>query len=70
MPKKTHIQKLFDAINGGDCVDSAVEAQEIAEGLLEEAKRFIKAAKWLAEKHGIELDVISTEDAIAKANGR
>lgn len=35
MPKKkTHIQKLFDQINGGDDVDAASEAQEIAEEML------------------------------------
>lgn len=35
MKKKSHIQKLFDQINGGDDVDAAEEAQEIMEGLLE-----------------------------------
>lgn len=32
--KKTHIQDLFDAINGGDDVDAASEAQEIMGNLL------------------------------------
>lgn len=41
--KKSHIQKLFDNINGGDCVDSAAEAQEITEQLLAALKDFISA---------------------------
>ncbi len=40
--KKTYIQKLFDNINGGDDVDSAAIAQEIAEDLLERLKAFHK----------------------------
>lgn len=41
MKKTTHIQQLFDNINGGDCVDSAAEAQEICERLLRAAKMVV-----------------------------
>ena len=39
-----HLQNLFDAINGGDDVDAASEAQEIAESLLMTLRTWAKVA--------------------------
>lgn len=69
MSKKSHIRKLFDDINGGDCVDSAAEAQEIALGLL-------KALKTLRTEFTVRVRLWTDEDikkanlAIDKAEGR
>lgn len=71
--KKSHIQKLFDNINGGDCVDSASQAQEIAEGLLEACTL---AFERLRPKGGVKKDFAghvayaALSKAIAKAEGK
>lgn len=66
--KKTHIQKLYDAINGGDDVDAAAEAQEISEALLDAIK---KAKSYrLQTHHGDDKCLAILDSAIAKAEGK
>lgn len=72
MPKKTHIQKLFDQINGGDDVDAAEEAQEIAEELLRVANLTADSG-FLDDVEGDESGghiLSELRAAIAKAEGR
>lgn len=78
MPKpKTHIQRLFDCINGGDDVDAAAMAQEITTDLLEalqDTKRQLEMAVarlplnllWAALPEQISV----CAKVIAKAEGR
>lgn len=40
-PEKTHIEQLFDNVNGGDCVDSAAELEEITQGLFDALKNLV-----------------------------
>jgi hypothetical protein len=71
----TYIQSLFDRINGGDCVDSAAQAQELCEELLEACKALDNA---MDVPHPLNLnDALSVanalflvRDVIAKAEGR
>lgn len=74
MAKKTYIQTLFNNINGGDCVDSAALAQEVAEQLLVAAKLGLKELGYRA--HCDERDMRAKkayaiiENSIALAEGK
>lgn len=76
MPKKTHIQKLFDQINGGDDVDAAEEAQEIAEDLYKSLVEVNQAFFDFCEDRKLDKESVAwiiiddADKSIHKAEGR
>jgi translation elongation factor EF-Ts len=77
--KKTHIQELFDRINGGDDVDAAAEAQEIMGKSLEALAAWQEfwdkmpkgqLGKLVFDVGLLNIAFIKTGKAMAKAKGR
>ena len=70
----SHISDLFDRVNGGDDVDAAAEAQEIAEGLLAALQYLREKYKGFLRREGYDdLDMAEKEvldAAIRKAGGK